>query len=708
MGRRSKTTGKKIGKKSTLGKALMKAKKKQRLVRVGNARCSEMHIADVAPEGSEGKLQSVIERNALDEFLANAVMAGREFSAERDSTLRVLDGPISAEVVEVGSRSVESWDPARFEQLRIPKRPKWDRTMTAEQVDRQEKDAFLDWRRGLARAEEGSKDAITPFEKNLEVWRQLWRVVERSDVVVQIVDSRNPMLFRCADLEGYVGEIAERQGRSKRHILVINKADFLPRRARAAWAAYLDRRGIPFVFWSAWAAQKEIDQASADSSAAAKQARVRRRGQTLVVGGEGVDAAPVVQPAQVPAALEMSSDKLRVLSREELLDYLESTAQVVRGCGGGDAKKQNAPGDKKVVIGMIGYPNVGKSSTINVLMGEKKVSVSSTPGKTKHFQTLRVREGLELCDCPGLVFPTFMRTKAALVAAGVFPIAQVRDYTDCVAEVVSRVTRGQLLSAYGLQFPGNRPVTASDLLDAHALMRGFMKDHGRPDASRSARIIMSDFVDGRLLFCHPPPGVSPEQRAEFIVAVQGPALAARTRQPGAGAAVRRKREVWGVAVGRGQAAPVGEAPDVKKTQKGPDTKRLSEDGGSGGDVKSRPEATAGAAAAAQTPTQAPVAAGLRLSSGGGDDDEGLMEEFLEEEGVSRGDDGKRVKPNTVGKMSKRERRRLRKLNKMGNKSRRAQLKGIKRQITAGKKGIALTASQRQTGGVVAVTWGASA
>lgn len=41
-----------------------------------------------------------------------------------------------------------------------------------------------------------------------------------------------------------------------------------------------------------------------------------------------------------------------------------------------------------VMIGMVGYPNVGKSSTINCLVGAKKTSVSATPGKTKHFQTL--------------------------------------------------------------------------------------------------------------------------------------------------------------------------------------------------------------------------------------------------------------------------------------------------------------------------------
>ena len=41
---------------------------------------------------------------------------------------------------------------------------------------------------------------------------------------------------------------------------------------------------------------------------------------------------------------------------------------------------------RKANIGLVGYPNVGKSSTINALVGAKCVAVGSTPGKTKHFQ----------------------------------------------------------------------------------------------------------------------------------------------------------------------------------------------------------------------------------------------------------------------------------------------------------------------------------
>jgi hypothetical protein len=44
---------------------------------------------------------------------------------------------------------------------------------------------------------------LTPFEKNLEVWRQLWRVLERSDAIVQVVDARDPLFYRSEDLEAY-------------------------------------------------------------------------------------------------------------------------------------------------------------------------------------------------------------------------------------------------------------------------------------------------------------------------------------------------------------------------------------------------------------------------------------------------------------------------------------------------------------------------
>ena len=72
----------------------------------------------------------------------------------------------------------------------------------------------------------------------------------------------------------------------------------------------------------------------------------------------------------------------------------------------------------RVTVGLTGYPNVGKSSTINALFGSKKTAVAPTPGKTKHFQTLNITDNLTLCDCPGLVLPRYAQSKSEMVAAG--------------------------------------------------------------------------------------------------------------------------------------------------------------------------------------------------------------------------------------------------------------------------------------------------
>ena len=129
----------------------------------------------------------------------------------------------------------------------------------------------------------------------------------------------------------------------------------------------------------------------------------------------------------------------------------------------------------KLVVGLVGYPNVGKSSTINALLGEKKVSVSSTPGKTKHFQTIHLSDSLVLCDCPGLVFPQFATTKADLVCDGVLPIDQLREYTGPTSLVVKRIPREVLEATYGVSIMvagveegGTGRVTAEGFLIAHA------------------------------------------------------------------------------------------------------------------------------------------------------------------------------------------------------------------------------------------------
>ena len=74
----------------------------------------------------------------------------------------------------------------------------------------------------------------------------------------------------------------------------------------------------------------------------------------------------------------VTNPRAKLLTCSELLDMFRSL------CSSEVEKKVGEP----VVVGMVGYPNVGKSSTINTLIQGKKVPVSATPGRTKHFQVI--------------------------------------------------------------------------------------------------------------------------------------------------------------------------------------------------------------------------------------------------------------------------------------------------------------------------------
>ncbi|XP_040273305.1 large subunit GTPase 1 homolog [Bufo bufo] len=172
--------------------------------------------------------------------------------------------------------------------------------------------------------------------------------------------------------------------------------------------------------------------------------------------------------------------------------------------------------EEQITVGLVGYPNVGKSSTINTILGNKKVSVSAIPGHTKHFQTLFVEPGLCLCDCPGLVMPSFVSTKAEMICSGILPIDQMRDHVPPISLIAQRIPRYVVESIYGINIirpredeDQDRAPTSEELLAAYGYMRGFMTAHGQPDQPRSARYILKDYVNGKLLYCHPPPGIDP-------------------------------------------------------------------------------------------------------------------------------------------------------------------------------------------------------
>lgn len=484
----------------------------------------EKYITNEKKEASWVKMRSVTEQGALDEFLSTAELAGTDFTAEKMNNVKIIHkdqkNPYLLSAAE--ERKITKKHKENRNRLTVPRRPKWDEHTTPQELDVREKEALLQWRRGLAELQENNDLLMTPFERNLEVWRQLWRVIERSDLVVQIVDARNPLLFRSEDLEDYVKEVDPK----KNNLLLVNKADMMSLEQRQAWADYFTNAGINFKFFSAELA-KEMNEARAleeesddsgdyvdeddieeeidpEGDALAKEAEKIDLQDKKEENEEWVDEETVAAPGG-GVAIPNDDERIRILTTDDLEAlFLEHSPELDTGPEGEK---------RKTSIGLVGYPNVGKSSTINALIGAKKVSVSATPGKTKHFQTIHLSDRVVLCDCPGLVFPNFATTKAELVCAGVLPIDQLREYTGPAGLVAQRIPQPFLEALYGMKIDvrpleegGTGIPTSDELLRAYAKARGFSTQGlGQPDESRAARYVLKDYVKGKLLFCHPPP-----------------------------------------------------------------------------------------------------------------------------------------------------------------------------------------------------------
>lgn len=466
-------------------------------------------------EASWVKMRSVTEQGALDEFLSTAELAGTDFTAEKMNNVKVIHrdqrNPYLLSAAE--ERSAIKKQIANKNRLTVPRRPEWDESTTPQDLDKKERASLLDWRRGLAELQENDDLLMTPFERNLEVWRQLWRVIERSDLVVQIVDARNPLLFRSEDLERYVKEVDAK----KNNLLLVNKADMMTLRQREAWADYFEGVGINYKFFSASLAKEMNETMGLDEEEPGDGEALPENGTESLTDG-GVKLAKKIDKLEVQ---EEEGDDAQWVSEEDVDADTDQRTRILTTDELEALFLKNAPEiqdtdpehPRKTTIGLVGYPNVGKSSTINALIGAKKVSVSSTPGKTKHFQTIHLSPDVLLCDCPGLVFPNFATTKAELVCNGILPIDQLREFTGPAGLVAQRIPQSFFEALYGIKV-NTRPLeeggtgipTAEEILSVYAVARGFTKTgQGQPDESRAARYVLKDYVSGKLLFCQPPP-----------------------------------------------------------------------------------------------------------------------------------------------------------------------------------------------------------
>ncbi|MBU0977521.1 MAG: 50S ribosome-binding GTPase [Nanoarchaeota archaeon] len=161
-----------------------------------------------------------------------------------------------------------------------------------------------------------------------------------------------------------------------------------------------------------------------------------------------------------------------------------------------EAKKSKA---KRVMIGVIGYPNTGKSSLINVLCGGKRAGTSPHAGFTKNIQKVRFRDNVYILDSPGVITGGEENSINERIVKKQIEIG-AKDYNkakypDLTLNEIMKEAPKIFDEFYGVKSRGEIDV----LLEKLGKKWNFLKKGGEVDTERTARRILRDWQEGKVV-----------------------------------------------------------------------------------------------------------------------------------------------------------------------------------------------------------------
>jgi len=148
---------------------------------------------------------------------------------------------------------------------------------------------------------------------------------------------------------------------------------------------------------------------------------------------------------------------------------------------------------------IVGVPNVGKSSLINRLTGHKSAKTGDKPGVTKGKQWLRLNNGMQLLDTPGILWPKFEDPKAGLNLAFCGSIKdEILDVPTLGMELIGVLMEKypqMLLERYKLNEIGETPL---ETMEAMAVKRGCIMSGKRIDYERIGKLVLDEFRSAKI------------------------------------------------------------------------------------------------------------------------------------------------------------------------------------------------------------------
>ncbi|KAH0564748.1 GTPase required for pre-60S ribosomal subunit nuclear export and maturation [Trichoglossum hirsutum] len=288
-----------------------------------------------------------------------------------------------------------------------------------------------------------AREPVFSKGQSKRIWNELYKVIDSSDVVLHVLDARDPLGTRCRSVEKYIKEEASH----KHLVFILNKCDLVPTSVAASWVRHLSKDYPTLAFH---------------------------------------------------ASMTNSFGKGSLIQLLRQFSSLHSDR-------------------KQISVGFIGYPNTGKSSIINTLRKKRVCTVAPIPGETKVWQYITLMKRIYLIDCPGVVPPSTTDSEEDILLKGVVRVENVENPEQYVAAVLARCKPQHIERTYDVR--GYKDST--EFLELLARKGGRLLRGGEADLDGVAKMVLNDFLRGKLPWFTPPPAAEGEDDKKGIEGREG-------------------------------------------------------------------------------------------------------------------------------------------------------------------------------------------
>ncbi|XP_066473245.1 guanine nucleotide-binding protein-like 3 isoform X2 [Tiliqua scincoides] len=310
-------------------------------------------------------------------------------------------------------------------------------------------------------------NSTKPLDKNSKRFfcKELKEVIDASDVVLEVLDARDPLGCRCPQLE----QLVTQSDGGKKLLLVLNKIDLIPKENLEKWLNYLNNELPTIAFKSATQLRDRNMQ----------KKYIKRRGTSVTFSRANL-----------------------CFGRDCLLKHLQEHS-VTKG--------------KVIHVGVIGFPSVGKSSVINSLKEMRACNVGPLRGLTKSMQVVHIDKQIKMLDSPSIIVsPSSSAVALALRSTMNF---RPENAVDSVDIILTHFSKPQIILHYNI--PDYR--NSLEFLSLLSQKKGLLKKGGLANTTGTAESLLSDWTGAKVRYYSEPPeswNMSPHLSIEAVAATK--------------------------------------------------------------------------------------------------------------------------------------------------------------------------------------------